>query len=173
MCSNDASGIFVNHISDHQAIFTITSTKLNNRMEQQYVSIETKDDVSLNNFITEVSNMNISELLNRNINANPTENYELFSRLVQEAKTKHLPIKRIKFNKYKHKKCKLITNGILKSIKTKNIIYKMLKQTHPANVAAFETLKIRFNRFHNILRQSIKRQSKFTTYEVLKSSSMT
>ena len=47
MCSNDASGIFVNHISDHQAIFTITSTKLNNRMEQQYVSIETKDDVSL------------------------------------------------------------------------------------------------------------------------------
>ena len=156
MCSNDASGIFVNHISDHQAIFTITSTKLNNRMEQQYVSIETKDDVSLNNFITEVSNMNISELLNRNINANPTENYELFSRLVQEAKTKHLPIKRIKFNKYKHKKCKWITNGILKSIKTKNIIYKMLKQTHPANVAAFETLKIRFNRFHNILRQSIK-----------------
>ena len=42
MCSNDASGIFVNHISDHQAIFTITSTKLNNRMEQQYVSIETR-----------------------------------------------------------------------------------------------------------------------------------
>ena len=35
MCSNDASGIFVNHISDHQAIFTITSTKLNNRMEQR------------------------------------------------------------------------------------------------------------------------------------------
>ena len=61
-------------------------------MEQQYVSIETKDDVSLNNFITEVRNMNISELLNRNINVNPTENYELFSRLVQEVKTKHLPI---------------------------------------------------------------------------------
>ena len=32
----------------------------------------------------------------------------------------------------------------------------MLKQTNPANVEAFETLKIRFNRFHNILRQSIK-----------------
>ena len=119
MSSNDASGIFVNHISDHQAIFTITSTKLNNRMEEQYVSTETKDDVSLNNFITEVRNMNISELLNRDINANPTENYELFSRVVQEAKTKHLSIKRIKFNKYKHKKCKWITNGILKSIKTK------------------------------------------------------
>ena len=99
---------------------------------------------------------NISEILNKNINANPTENYELFTRLVQKGKTKHLPIKKIKFNKYKHKKCKWITNGILTSIKTKNIIYKMLKQTNPTNVEAFETLKIRFNRFHNILRQSIK-----------------
>ena len=118
--------------------------------------METKGDGSLNNFITEVRNMNISELLNSNINANPTENYELFSRLEQEAKTKHLPIKRIKFNKHKHKKYKWITNGILKSIKTKNIIYKMLKQTNPPNVAAFETLKRRFNRFHNILRQNTK-----------------
>ena len=156
ICSNDAFGIFVNHKSDHQAIFTITSTKLKNGVEQQYVSIETKDDVSLNNFITEVRNMNISEILNGNINANPTENYELFSKLVQEAKSKHLPIKRIKFNKYKHKKCRWITNGILKSIKTKDIIYKMLKQANPANVEACEILKTRFNRFHNILRQSIK-----------------
>ena len=47
-------------------------------------------------------------------------------------------------------------NGILKSIKTKNIIYKKLKQAKPANVEAFVILKTRFNRFHNILRQSIK-----------------
>ena len=94
ICSNDASGIFVNYISDHQAIFIITSTKLNNSMEQQYVSIEKNEDVSLNNFITEVRNMNIPEMLNRNINANPTENYELFSKLVQETKSKHLPIKK-------------------------------------------------------------------------------
>ena len=32
----------------------------------------------------------------------------------------------------------------------------MLKQANPANVEAFERLKTRFNRFHNILRQSIK-----------------
>ena len=125
-------------------------------MEQQYVSIETKDDVSLNNFIIELRNMNISEILNGNINANPTENFELFSKLVQEAKSKHLPLKKIKFNKYKHKKCRWITNGISKSIKTKDIIYKMLKQANLAYVEAFEILKTRFNRFHNILRQSIK-----------------
>ena len=32
----------------------------------------------------------------------------------------------------------------------------MLIQANPANVEAFEILKTRFNRFHNILRQSIK-----------------
>ena len=51
-------------------------------------------------------------------------------RLVQEAITKHLLIKIIKFNKYKHKKCKWITNGILKSIKTKNIIYTGFVRSH-------------------------------------------
>ena len=45
----------------------------------------------------------------------------------------------------------------------------MLKQANPANVEAFEILKTRFNRFHNILRQ---KQNKFTSYEALKSSSM-
>ena len=48
--------------------------------------------VSLNNFITKVRNMNIPEILNKNINANPTENYELFSKLAQEAKSKHIYI---------------------------------------------------------------------------------
>ena len=32
----------------------------------------------------------------------------------------------------------------------------MLKQANPANVEAFEILKTRFNRFDNILQQSIK-----------------
>ena len=100
--------------------------------------------------------MNIPEKLNRNMNADPAENYELFSKLVQEANSKHLPLKGIKLNKYKHKKCRWITNGILKSIKTKGIFYKMLKQANPANVEAFDILKSRINRFHNILRQSIK-----------------
>ena len=74
--------------------------------------------------------MNIPEILNKNINANPTENYELFSKLVQEAKSKHLPIKRMKFNKYKHKKCRWITNGIslLTALKLNIDLYSLLIQ---------------------------------------------
>ena len=49
----DNSGIFINHISDHQPIFTITSTKFSIEMQDQYVTIQTNDDASLNNFVTE------------------------------------------------------------------------------------------------------------------------
>ena len=79
-----------------------------------------------------------------------------FFKLLQDAKDKHLPVRKIKFNKYKHKKNNWITRGMLRSIKTKNKLYKVLPQTDTEDVEAFEFIKIRFNRFHNILRQSIK-----------------
>ena len=100
--------------------------------------------------------MNITDSLNNNVNANPSKNYDTFLKLLQHAKDKHLPVRKIKFNKYKHKKNKWITGGILRSIKTKNKLYKELRQTDTEDVEAFESIKIRFNRFHNILRQSIK-----------------
>ena len=125
-------------------------------MQVQYVTIQTNDDASLNNFATELRNMNMTDSLNNNVNANPSKNYDTFIKLLQDAKDKHLPVRKIKFNKYKHKKNKWITRGILKSIKTKNKLYKVLRQTDTEDVEAFESIKIRFNRFHNILRQSIK-----------------
>ena len=69
------------------------------------------------NFVTELRNINITDSLNNNVNPNPSKNYDIFIKLLQDAKDKHLPVRKIKFNKYKHKKNKWITRGILKSIK--------------------------------------------------------
>ena len=47
----------------------------------------------------------------------------------------------------------------------------MLRQTDTEDVEAFESIKIRFNRFHNILRQSIKEAKRICfvkTFERLK-----
>ena len=127
-----------------------------------------KNDISLNNFVQELRENNITEQINNDINA---DNYKIFLAIIQEAKNKHLPTKKVKFNKYKHKKNKWITRGIFKSIKTKNMIYKQLQQTKPENTEEFETLKVRFKRFHKILRQSIqeaKRTYYLTTFERFK-----
>ena len=48
---------------------------------------------------------------------------------VKFAKEKHLPSKILKYNKRKHMKSKWMTDGILKSINTKDKLYKFLIQT--------------------------------------------
>ena len=40
---------------------------------------------------------------------------------------RYMPMKKIRLNKYKHKKTEWITNGILKSIKFKDNLYKRMK----------------------------------------------
>ena len=153
----DNSGMFISHISDHQPIFTTTSNKFSIEMQDQCVTTQTNDDASLNNFVTKLRNMNITDSLNDNGNANPSKNYNTFLKLLQDAKDKHLPVRKINFNKYEHKYNNIwITRGIFMSIKTKNKLYKVLRQTDAEDVEAFESIKIRFNRFHNISRQSIK-----------------
>ena len=92
--------------------------------------------------------MNITDRLNNNVNANPSKNYDTFIKLLQDAKDKHSPIWKIKFNKYKHKKNKWITRGILRSIKTKNKLHKVLQQTDTEDVGAIEYIKITFNRYY-------------------------
>ena len=49
--------------------------------------------------------------------------------MVNIAKNKHLLKKVVRFNKKRHKKAKWLTNRILKSINTKDIMYKTLIKT--------------------------------------------
>ena len=65
-------------------------------MQNQYVTIQTNDDASLNNFVTELRNMNITDSLNNNVYANSFKNYDTFLKLLQDAKNKHLPVRKIK-----------------------------------------------------------------------------
>ena len=47
--------------------------------------------------------------------------------LLSEAREKNMPIKYVKFKKYKHKKSQWITNGLIKSIKFPGNLYKQIK----------------------------------------------
>ena len=128
---------------------------------------------SLNNFINELKNLNIIANMNIEPNANPSENYAIFENLLTYAKNKHLPVRR-KFDKQKHHINKWITRGLLTSINSKNKLYKKLVQMRvDGNVETYNQLKIRFNRFRNILRQSIKDAKRYISRVFLKNSSMT
>ena len=104
--------------------------------------------------------MNIYNSLDANPQSNPNANYEIFERLLVQARDKHLPIKNVKYCKNKHKLNKWMTNGILKSINTKDILYKKMVQVSITNLDVYDTLKTNFNTYKNILRQSIREAKK-------------
>ena len=63
--------------------------------------------------------------------------------------------KLVKFNKYKHKKSSWITQGLLKSIKYRDKLYKRLKLTDPTS-ANYDTININLKTYNGILKTSIR-----------------
>ena len=104
---SESSGILLNQISGHQFLFTYIE-KLSILREFQNLLILKKNDAnSLENFIQELHNMNIYDQLLKPIDSSPHENYDVFMKLIQEAKNTQFPKKSVKFNKKKHKKIKM------------------------------------------------------------------
>ena len=70
----------------------------------QYIDIETKSEDSQKRFIEHLKNINIMNKLNMDINSDINDNYKVFCKSLQSSKSEHMPIKSVKFRKYKHKK---------------------------------------------------------------------
>ena len=99
--------------------------------------------------------LNIYDKLKTSVNCDPEENYDIMLKLLATAKEKHLPKKIVKFDKRKHKKAKWMTNGLLKSINTKDKLCKKLIKTDIDEDPQYVTLKNKFSNFKNTLRRSI------------------
>ena len=149
------SGILLNQISDHQMMFTLVENRSYVINVPKFIDIECNDHRSMQAFIRELEDNNIYDKLEQAIDSDPQENYARFIALLNDAKNKHLPRKRVRFNKHKHKKSKWTTNGILKSIKTKDTLYKKLVKANIDDEIAYTNLKAEFTDYKKILRRSI------------------
>ena len=98
----------------------------------------------------------IYDEMNKNINCCPQDNYEVFARLVKFAKEKHLPSKIVKYNKRKHMKSNWMTDGILKSINTKDKLYTVLIQIDTEDEHLYTRLKSEFITHRTVLRRNIR-----------------
>ena len=103
--------------------------------------------------------MNIYDQLLKPIGSSPHENYDVFMKLIQEAKNTHFLKKTVKLNKKKHKKSKWMTYGILNSINKKDKLYKLLLKTD-VNSDKYTALKATFKQYKETLRRSIKEAKK-------------
>ena len=98
---NEVSGILLNHISDHQLLFTFIENLLYIEKVPKFINIQKTDPLSVDNFIYELRKQTIYDRMYQPLDTNPNDNYEIFITLFQLANNKHLPMKSVRYQKKK------------------------------------------------------------------------
>ena len=83
----------------------------------------------MNTFLNKLQNSNITDKLDQDPNTGPNKNLKRFLDTFTHLKNEHLPKKRVKLNKRKHKVKPWMTTALLKSISLRDKLYKSLMLT--------------------------------------------
>ena len=138
------SGILIRPISDHQMYFCIMNENyMKPAIAQKYVKVEVFNVEAIKNVKTEIAKLEIHDKLDKTLNRDPNHNYEIFSTLIQTAKSKHIPKRIKKFNKRRHKKERWMTDELLPQVIKKNEMYVDWKTT-PIAHPDYEKVKFNF-----------------------------
>lgn len=150
-----SSGIILSDLSDHFPCFVILKNKSFHTLLPKHVQLRTNSESAYNNLQTELRSIDINSQIDSSSNADPNSNYKVIARTITQLCNRHLPIRKVKFNKYKHKVTPWITFGIIKSIKYRDKLYKSLKALHPDSIE-YSNQKINLKTYNSILSKSIK-----------------
>ena len=148
------AGILYSAISDHFAPFTTFRFK-SPPVCPKYVTVHKQDEKALNAFKNAIQPEILLSKINKNINGDPNHTFDVIQSEIRNAKELHLPSKRVRFNKYKHKSKNWITSGILKSIHFRDKLYSKFKSCRPSD-QSLPVHKSRYNNFNKILKKAIK-----------------
>ena len=157
------AGVLTNHISDHQGYFltfdNIHKTKSKNN--SKYIEIIERPRNFYDRVKNDLVSKNFADILSPD--NDPNRNYEILENEIVSAIDRHSCIKRVRFNKHRHKKNPWITRGIIRSIRHRDKLYKEIKQTE-INGANYDTLKVNLSSYNRLLKKLI-RQAKANYYQ--------
>ena len=157
--SKTTAKVLKSKISDHLPYF-ISLDYLNcKRCTDKYIKIHTSYPQQFENFKNDFENLETKTKLNNVLKNNPNDSCNSFIEIITNCLDKHFPCKLVKFNKYKHKKSKWITNAIIKSIKYKDRLYIKLKSLS-LNSNSYHTSLSNFKTYSKILKQTIQTAKK-------------
>ena len=105
---------------------------------------------------------NIYDKLDTNIMLDPNKNSTIIIKTFTDNKAETMPSKTVMLQKHKHKISKLITGGIIRSIRYRGKLYSTLKKT-PTSSEEYCRLKTNLLTYNNILKHNIK-QAKHLYY---------
>ena len=154
-----SSSIILSQLSDHLPCIVNLGISEKIKKRQKYVRTRAINDAAINIFCEELSEIDISSLVNANLFTDPNIDYNNFEKIITKCYDKHFPEKYVKFNKYKHKLSNWITSGILKSIEFRDKLYKRLKMCSSES-NEYELLKHNLKIYNSNLKQCIRTAKK-------------
>ena len=157
--SKTTAGILKHRLSDHHPYFVSLDYIKLKETSCRYIEIYPNDNASLNRFRSAVNDLNLSSKLNMSNNTDPNCNYKIFSTHLNDAIKIYLPIKRVRYNRHKHKHSKWITSGILNSIRYRDKLYDKLHKTS-TDSPEYITRKVNLQTYNRILKQNIRHAKK-------------
>lgn len=157
------NGILYSAISDHFGCFTVARNQKPRQKHITHVNIETNDEKSINAFSNALSTSDLMSKINNDIFGDPRVTYNIINAEINEKIKEFLPTRKVKFNKYKHKKSAWISNGLLHSIRTRDNLYRRWK-SKDQNSLDYLILKGSFEFYSEYTNKAIK-QAKILYYQ--------
>ena len=105
----------------------------------------------MNKFINKLQDLYIADKLNKDVKADPNDNFKQFIDIFTNLKNKYLLKKKVKLNKRKHKVQPWMTKAILNSINSRDKIYKTLMLTSKES-PNYSEIHRNFKTYTNIIR---------------------
>ena len=154
-------------ISDHQMTCCILPQINHQRNKNIYIEVENINENTLESFKNELNKLDVNNKIDHDINANPSDNYNILSDILCNIKQKCIPKKIRKFNKRKDKKEKWMTNELLTEINTKNDMYVDWKSNSTTD-EIYNMKKTNFKTFERIVKNNIETTKRKYYFEIFK-----
>ena len=145
---------FMNTMSDHQMIYTYSIVKTYTPIVKRSIDTENATPTATEAFARKLQSLNITEQLDLSKNVNPNDNFELSMNRFPTLKQQCIHKKTVRYNKKVRNYNPWITNGILKSINSKDKFYKALTKT-PKESPNYAVLQTNFKTYRKIIKRSI------------------
>ena len=157
--SKTTAGILEHNLSDHLPYFICLDFLRYKKKSIKHIKTYVSTLAAFENFKSEITNLCSLENFDMQYETDPNINYNILNDKLASALVAHLPCKVVRFNKYKHRKSKWITSGIIRSIKFRDKLYKKFHAL-PMTDHNYETLKINLATYNRILKKTIRAAKK-------------
>jgi len=147
--------VLLSNISDHLPYFISLDYINVSKCPEKFVKLCPSGLENFENLRTDLTSNEAINKLQNILTDDPNDSCDNFNNILAYYIDKHFPLRFVRYNKYKHRRSKWISNAILKSISFRDKLYVNLKSLSP-HCTQYQHTLINFKTYNRILKQTIR-----------------